>query len=199
MELKAALRRRVSAQLKAVTTAQRAVASVQARALLAQQRHWQRAGSILLYAPMAEELDVWSLLVQALAAGKVVALPRFRPETKTYIACQVLDAAHDVGIGHFGIREPSVSCPEIPLNRLDLVLVPGVAFDFQGRRLGRGKGFYDRLLADVHGVKCGVGFDEQIVEVVPVGPLDVHLDCILTPTRWVEAKRSEDQSAKLEA
>jgi 5-formyltetrahydrofolate cyclo-ligase len=72
------------------------------------------------------------------------------------------------------------------LNRLDLVLVPGVAFDARGGRLGRGKGFYDRLLSAVNGTKCGVAFDEQIVDAVPVGPLDVLVNCILTPTRWIE-------------
>ena len=72
------------------------------------------------------------------------------------------------------------------MNRLDLVLVPGVAFDLQGRRLGRGRGFYDRLLADVDGIKCGIAFDEQMVNEVPAGPPDVRLNFILTPTRCVE-------------
>jgi 5-formyltetrahydrofolate cyclo-ligase len=72
------------------------------------------------------------------------------------------------------------------LNRLDLVLVPGVGFDLQGRRLGRGRGFYDRLLADVDGIKCGVAFEEQVVSEIPVGPRDVRLNFILTPTRCVE-------------
>jgi 5-formyltetrahydrofolate cyclo-ligase len=67
-----------------------------------------------------------------------------------------------------------------------LVLVPGVAFDLRGRRLGRGKGFYDRLLADAGGLKCGVAFDEQIVTEIPVEPHDVSVDCILTPTRWIQ-------------
>jgi 5-formyltetrahydrofolate cyclo-ligase len=65
-------------------------------------------------------------------------------------------------------------------------LVPGVAFDLHGRRLGRGKGFYDRLLADVRGKTCGVAFDEQIVREVPVEPHDSDVNCILTPTRWIE-------------
>jgi 5-formyltetrahydrofolate cyclo-ligase len=67
-----------------------------------------------------------------------------------------------------------------------LVLVPGVAFDSHGRRLGRGKGFYDQLLAFVRGTKCGVAFDEQIVPEIPIEPHDVRLNCILTPTRWIE-------------
>jgi 5-formyltetrahydrofolate cyclo-ligase len=67
-----------------------------------------------------------------------------------------------------------------------LILVPGVAFDLRGYRLGRGKGFYDQLLAAVRGPTCGVGFDEQIVDAVPVEPHDVRLSCLLTPTRWIE-------------
>jgi len=68
--------------------------------------------------------------------------------------------------------------------RLDLALVPGVAFDLNGHRLGRGKGYYDRLLAMLTGPACGVAFDQQIVSQVPNEPHDVRLSCILTPTRW---------------
>ena len=88
--------------------------------------------------------------------------------------------------GQFGIREPAARCPEIPLSRLDLILVPGVAFDWHGRRLGRGKGFYDRLLAGTRGVKCGIAFDEQMVNEVPAGSLDARMNFMMTPTRGVE-------------
>ena len=81
-------------------------------------------------------------------------------------------------------------CEPAPLNRLDLVLVPGVAFDAQGRRLGRGKGFYDRLLAKVRGHKCGVAFDVQIVSGLPEEPHDVRVDSILTPSRWHLCQRA---------
>jgi 5-formyltetrahydrofolate cyclo-ligase len=65
-------------------------------------------------------------------------------------------------------------------------LVPGLAFDPSGRRLGRGKGFYDRLLAMVRGRKCGIAFEEQVVPEIPVEPHDIRLDCLLTPRRWME-------------
>jgi 5-formyltetrahydrofolate cyclo-ligase len=71
----------------------------------------------------------------------------------------------------------------VPPNRLDFAIVPGVAFTLEGRRVGRGKGHYDRLLSSVGGVKCGVAFDEQIVEAIPVEPHDVRMDWIVTPTR----------------
>ena len=193
---KASLRQQVRARLSAIPPAQREAASLQTCSHLQQQAIWKSAGSILFFAPLPIEPDIWPLLEEALAAGKAAALPRFSPVTKTYLAARIQNPDQDLHRGQLGIREPTEACAEFPLSRLDLVLVPGVAFDLQGRRLGRGKGYYDRLLADVRGVKCGVGFDEQIVDAIPVGPLDVQLDCILTPTRWVEAKRSEDQNAK---
>lgn len=184
-DAKRALRQEVLARLKNLTAARRVEAGAQARALLIQQPVWKAAQSVLFFAPMPEELDVWPLLAEALGADKTAALPRFVPQTKSYIACPILDPHLDVSPGYYGIREPVERCARAPLNRLDLILVPGVAFDLHGRRLGRGKGFYDQLLAAVRGTRCGVAFDEQIVPQLPVEPHDVALDCIVTPTRWL--------------
>jgi 5-formyltetrahydrofolate cyclo-ligase len=185
---KAAQRKEIRARLKAMSAEQRATASAHACALLEKQSVWERAKLLFFYAPLPSELDLWPLLRDSLAAGKTVALPRFDAATQRYVACQITDAARDLQDGQFGIREPAGDCIAVPPNRLDLVLVPGVAFDVHGRRLGRGKGFYDQLLASVRGTTCGVAFDEQIVDAVPVEPHDVHLNCILTPTRWLEFK-----------
>ena len=183
---KVALRRQVRAQLTAMSTSQREAGSAKARALLQGQPIWREAQSILFYAPTPQELDVWPLLVAALAAGKTAALPSFRKQNAAYTACIVKDAINDVRHGAFGIREPVERCVGEEVNKLDLLLVPGVAFDLHGRRLGRGKGFYDQLLAAVSGKTIGVAFDQQIVREVPVEPHDAHLNCILTPTRWLE-------------
>ena len=98
----------------------------------------------------------------------------------------VHDAAKDFVEGKFGILEPAAACELGELKRLDLILVPGVAFDWQGHRLGRGKGYYDRLLGEVSGTTCGVGYDHQIIATIPVEPHDVRLNCILTPSHWLE-------------
>ena len=181
---KTALRTEVKARLKAMTPAERATASQQATVRLEAQSHWREAKTILFYAPLPEELDVWPLLVDAIAARKTVLLPRFDAEQNHYVACQIKDANGDVRTGRFGVREPLDSCVRIPLKRLDLILVPGIAFDLHGHRLGRGKGFYDRLLSVLEGPACGVAFDQQIVSQIPVEPHDMRLSCILTPTRW---------------
>ena len=184
--MKAALRETVRGRLRRIPPDIRADASDRACALLERQPVWRTARAILFYAPLPEEVDLWRLAGDALGAGKLVALPRFDAETNGYVAGHIEDLERDMRTGRFGIREPEDRCAVVPLNRLDLILVPGVAFDPRGRRLGRGKGFYDQLLAHVRGTTCGVAFDEQIVAEIPVEPHDVELDCILTPTRWIQ-------------
>ncbi len=186
IKAKASLGEQMRARLKQLTPAERAAASGPLGARLREQPVWAAARSVLLFAPLLDEPDVWPLLAEAMAAGKLAALPAFIPGDHRYTARQIVDPGRDLCAGKFGIREPLPSCPEVSLNLLDLILVPGVAFDARGARLGRGRGFYDRLLADVRGTKCGVAFEQQLVDAVPVGPLDIRLNCILTPTRWIE-------------
>lgn len=184
VQQKAALRDEVRASLKKMSKTERAAASAQICSCLEEQELWRKARSVLFYAPLPEEPDIWRLLTDSLTAGKEVLLPRFEAEHGHYSACLIRDAVRDVRKGRFGVREPVETCVTISLNRLDLILVPGIAFDMDGRRLGRGKGFYDRLLAVLEGPTCGVAFDQQIVSHIPVEPHDMQLNCILTPTRW---------------
>src|SRR2546421_243109 len=104
---KSALRAQVRAQVKQIPSAQRETASTQVRALLREQQVWKGARSILLFAPLADEPDIWPLLAGAFSAGKSVGLPRFDVEAKGYVACQVQNLMSDVKIGRFGIREPA--------------------------------------------------------------------------------------------
>jgi 5-formyltetrahydrofolate cyclo-ligase len=183
---KAALRKHIHGALQKISPAARNVLSAQIRDRLKESAIWKNAGVVLFFAPLPDEPDVWPLLEDALADKKIAALPRFDSAGNCYVACQVKNLRSEITPGQFGIREPGAHCVEIALNRLDLALVPGVGFDSRGQRLGRGRGFYDRLLADADGIKCGIAFDEQMVKEIPAGPRDVCLDFILTPTRYVE-------------
>lgn len=91
--------------------------------------------------------------------------------------------------GSFGILEPSPEQNIIALPRLDLVLCPGLGFGRDHSRLGRGGGFYDRLLAAIRddAITIGIAFDSQIVEHVPTEAHDLPLDHILTPTSWIDS------------
>jgi 5-formyltetrahydrofolate cyclo-ligase len=183
---KARIRQEVRGRLEKISAEDRKENSARACGLLMEQPAWGRAGSVMLYAPATGELDIWPVAQEALGQGKMVAIPRYAASTDSYEACEVKDLSRDLIPGRYGIREASDQCKTVALKRLDLILVPGVAFDLQGRRLGRGKGYYDRLLAAVRGQTCGVAFDEQIVLQLPVEPHDSDVNWILTPTRWIE-------------
>jgi 5-formyltetrahydrofolate cyclo-ligase len=185
-EIKNALRTHIRAALARISPAVRAVESIDLCARLKAQM--PSAHTILFFAPLPDELDVWPLLEESLAAGKVVALPFFDPKKNSYSARQIKNKAADIVTGKYGVREPVSSCAEIPFAGFDLVLVPGMAFDFDGNRLGRGRGFYDRMLENASGIKCGVGYDFQLMEKVPTEPHDARVNFILTPTRCVRRK-----------
>ncbi|HEY2953335.1 MAG TPA: 5-formyltetrahydrofolate cyclo-ligase [Verrucomicrobiae bacterium] len=185
-ELKRSLRLKLRASLQDMTSSERTEASARLCHRLRRQRVFGEAGSVLFYAPLPEEPDIWPLLLEALSQDQIVTLPRHNVERRLYEVCQIRDTGRDLASGPFGIREPAAHCPVVPLNRLDFILVPGLGFALDGARLGRGKGCYDRLLAQVPGCKCGVGFDCQVGLEIPVEPHDVLLDCIISPSRWQE-------------
>ena len=178
------LRRQIRAQLKALTAEERRQASIAACELLRRQAVWRTAKNILFYAAIPGEIDVAPLVEEALAEGKTAALPGFIAETGAYDAFVIRHLTDDCAPGKFAISEPKPGCVRLALNRLDLVLVPGVGFDATGHRLGRGQGYYDRLLANINAVKCGVAFDVQMVERLPAETHDIRMNCLLTPTRW---------------
>jgi len=180
------VRRHLRAALSALSPEQRLRDSVAACALLRRQSLWHEAQRILFFAPLPGEVDVAPLLREALDAGKTAALPGYVTATGVYQAFVISHLTDDCAPGKYGIVEPAPSCPSIALNRLDLVLAPGLGFDLTGHRLGRGQGFYDRLLANTTAIKCGVAFDAQIVERLPAEAHDVRMNCLLTPTRWLQ-------------
>jgi len=182
-EQKRALRRQMRKVQKQFSAEARAAASVALCAQLGREPVWREAQRILAFAPLPDEPDVRPLWEAALREGRTVALPRFDAARGAYEVRQV-QAAGQLQQANFGILEPDGDSPRVELNQLDLVLLPGVAFDAIGRRLGRGKGYFDRLLAEVRGHKCGVAFEWQVVPAVPVEPHDVCLDSLLTPSRW---------------
>lgn len=184
-KLKAELRAKIRTALKGLSAEKRKSDSEKLCAQLKQQPLFQTAKSILFFAPLPEEPDLWPLLNESLAGKKMVALPCFDADSQGYTPRHIQDIHVEILSGKFGIREPAPTCVAIPLADLDLVLVPGVAFGLDGHRLGRGKGFYDRLLQDFTGNKIGIAFDEQIVGKIPVEKNDVRMNLILTPIRCV--------------
>ena len=128
--------------------------------------------------------------LRSLAADKLTVLPRVDPKAKMLRLHRIVDLGRDVGPGHLGIPEPHASCPEVGRDEIDWVLVPGVAFDATGQRLGYGGGFYDRLLPVLRRAvqRVAGAFEMQVVEAVPLAPHDCGVDAIVTETRVIDAR-----------
>jgi 5-formyltetrahydrofolate cyclo-ligase len=187
---KTELRKQIRAALKKISKEKRAADSIQLCAKLKEQFFFQSATTILFFAPLPDEIDLWPLLEESLAEKKFVTLPHFDSATNHYVVRRVENLSAEIFAGKFGTREPHSTCAEVSLEKIDLILVPGIAFDLTGNRLGRGQGFYDRLLEKFSGVKCGAGFDEQIVSEIPTEAHDAKLDFILTPINCVIVKKN---------
>ena len=185
---KSDLRTHIRARLEKISDAVRAVESIELRERL--QAQIPSAHTILFFAPLPDELDVWPMLELSLATGTICALPFFDAEKNAYGAKRLKNLATDIVAGKFGVREPAASCAEIPLNQFDLVLIPGLAFDLSGNRLGRGQGFYDRILAEASGIKCGICHNFQLLEKIPTEAHDAPVDFVFTPARGVRSKKT---------
>lgn len=152
------------------------------------------AGSVLLYVTaFPEEIATRSMLELALARGKRLVCPRVDRVQRRLRLFLVRDLQTDFQRGMLGIPEPRDGCPEVEPDRVDWVLVPGLAFDRRGYRIGRGAGHYDRLLptlrADVP--RWALAFDCQMVDTLPDEPHDVPLDGVVTPRLTIACKRPE--------
>jgi 5-formyltetrahydrofolate cyclo-ligase len=181
---KATLREQLRAEGARHTAAERQEGSRAICARLEAETVWQDARKVLAFMPLESEPDITGLFPQCLAGGRILALPRFDPVAGSYQAARVTDPATQLVRGRYGVLEPQPECPLLLLKELDFALVPGIGFSLNGRRLGRGKGYFDRMLCEVRGWKCGVAFDWQVAVEIPSEQHDIHVNSIVTPTRW---------------
>ncbi len=139
---------------------------------------------IAAYSPILGEADPAQAVALARSAGKTIALPRTDQATKT-LHFHRHDAADPLETGAYGIGQPLAAAPGITP---DLLLVPLIAFDRRGNRMGQGGGYYDRALAALPGAtSIGIAWDWQEVAEIPTETWDRRLDFVATPTQWLTA------------
>lgn len=168
---------------------ERAARSRAVAARAAELERYRRARTVGLYAAIGAEVETFELAADAIASGKRVAWPLVREGERAlaYATC----ALGDLVEGPLGTRQPPPSAPRVPLSGLDVVLVPGVAFDLACRRLGRGRGHFDATLLALppEAARIGLAFELQIVPEVPHEPHDVPVDAVVTESRTILAPR----------
>ncbi|MGI9240309.1 MAG: 5-formyltetrahydrofolate cyclo-ligase [Verrucomicrobiales bacterium] len=191
---KAAARQEKLAELRAVAPDQRQSCSGEILAILEASKAWQAACSPLLYYPLRSEPDLSPLFADR---RRTIVLPRV---TENGLELRAYSGDKSLRSSRFGMLEPDPDNSQlIPSAQIDLAIIPGLAFDpDSGIRLGRGGGYYDRLLADTHfsAMTIGVGFEFQIQRGLPAEPHDRPLAYLLSesglrPTRAASARTQE--------
>lgn len=180
---KTALRQQMLAARRSLSAGDRAAASRAVAARVVALPAFAAAATVAVYPPMGAEVDTAPIVDAALAAGKRIAWPRIvgGDARLGFAACLPAELVP----GPHGTREPPPGADEVPVASLDLALVPGLAFDAAGRRLGRGGGYYDSALGALAGraLRVGLAFDCQIAPEVPVEPHDARVDLVATESR----------------
>jgi len=142
----------------------------------------------LLYVNGDYEVRTHNIIKRTYGYGKIVVLPAFDPVKFEMNLMKVDNFEKDLIPGPRGVLEPDASrCKVVPLERIDIALIPGLAFDEKGGRIGSGKGYYDRLIPRlaITTRKVALTFEEQIIPQVPMEPHDKHVDIIITDERVI--------------
>jgi 5-formyltetrahydrofolate cyclo-ligase len=175
---KAELREQMRRQLQSAAVRAHSAAVWERLAVLDE---FKVAQCISAYVSTGNEIDTHGLIRQLLAMGRRVCVPAFAGE---YVPGEIHDFDADLVEGKFGILEPKSVIPAQP----DVWLVPGLAFDVKGNRLGRGGGFFDALLRKARGAKVALAHDFQLLNEVLAEAHDVRVDFIVTESRVVNCK-----------
>jgi len=178
---KSQLRRQLREKLAAMTDADRHTKSLAATSLLIASPEFAAARVVMVYLSMPHELDTAPLALRCWQEGKTVLVPKVAWNQRRMLPVEITSLQTTMTTSGPGVREP-ISGKPLPIEFIDLVIVPGLGFTETGHRIGRGMGFYDRFLAQPEfvGLSCGFAFDEQIIPTLPVLDHDVPLSMLVT-------------------
>jgi len=180
--VKKELRTRLRSVLAAIPADQLVQRSRLAAERLFNEPEYQKAEIMMVYLSHKHEADTTPIVLQAWRDHKRVLAPQIGWESRQMVPVEINNLDEDVAVNNpLGIREP-VRGAVIPIELIDLVIVPGLGFDAHGNRLGRGRGFYDRFLGrpQFRGVRCGFALQEQVIDEIPASPHDVMVHLLVT-------------------
>ena len=143
---------------------------------------------VLFYMSYGSEVDTEPMIRKALELEKTVALPLVDTRKKQILPFRIENLDRDIRPGYRGIREPIPQrCKQVPVEYINLAIIPGVAFDERGGRIGHGVGVYDRFIPklDITTRKVALAFECQIVPQIPMEPHDRYTDIIITEKRII--------------
>jgi 5-formyltetrahydrofolate cyclo-ligase len=154
-------------------------------------KYYNEARNVFIYISYGSEIDTKDIINKALKENKRIYVPRTEFKTRIMDAVEI-SSLDKLIVNSYGILEPSENEPHIDPNGLDLILVPGVAFDRNGGRMGYGAGFYDRYFKKINGdnikriTKLALAYDFQVIGEVPMEELDMPVDYIITEKEFID-------------
>jgi 5-formyltetrahydrofolate cyclo-ligase len=146
------------------------------------------ANIVLLYINTASEVNSQQIIAKCFGYNKIVILPAFDTDTHETKLMKVDNLDTDLKPGPRGILEPDENrCNVVPIECIDIAIIPGVAFDEKGGRIGCGEGYYDRLIPklSITTRKVALAFETQIIRQIQMEPHDKHVDIIITEKRII--------------
>lgn len=140
---------------------------------------YRYADTILLYSPLADEIDTSEIMKDAFSKGKTVAYPRCVEGNE--MVYHIISSKEQLVSGKYGIREPMEDLPVYQNNGDNAIcILPAIAYDKKGYRIGYGKGYYDRFLSKFKGIKAGLIYSDFVIDEIPKGKFDLRSDLIIT-------------------
>jgi 5-formyltetrahydrofolate cyclo-ligase len=171
-------------------------ASAAACTRLAALETFRHASVVMLYMPLPTEIDLTPAAIRCFRHGQTVCVPRVDWKGRDMVPVEISSFDDEVmEIDDHGVRTPREGRPVVP-HVIDMVIVPGLAFDPNGNRLGRGGGFYDRFLRRLRrsATTVGLAFDAQIIDEVPADDRDFAVSTIVTDRRLCQIGGSRARS-----
>ena len=190
-EIKAAkeqIRKEIANALNGFTEKQRAEKTRAIESKLFEFANFLEARIVLLYIEGENEVRTKSIIKRAYAFQKIVVLPAFDSGRFKVTTLKVDHPDKDLLPGPRGVAQPNPArCKPVPLQKIDIAIIPGVAFDEKGARIGSGHGYYDRFIPDLPATtrKVALAFEEQMIPLVPTESHDKHVDIIITDKRII--------------
>jgi 5-formyltetrahydrofolate cyclo-ligase len=178
---KSAMRHELKAKLMQMSGGERVQKSKQICEHVTGSDVYRQSAVVMVYLSLPHEVDTTPIILGAWQAGKTIAVPKMSWEQRHMIPVELKSLETGLKADDRGLRNPINGTP-VPFEEIDLVLTPGLGFDREGNRLGRGGAYYDRFFAahNITAVRWGLAFSEQLCEAIPHGDGDVPVNAVVT-------------------
>ncbi len=184
--MKNRIRKEMKEKRKSMSQAEVDEKSGLAQKIFIESEQYKKAKSVMLYIPLGNEINTSVIISDAFASGKNVLVPITDSETFEISAYKITENT-EFEKGTFSVKEPKEKV-RFDKSEIDVVLVPGVAFDRAGGRVGFGKGCYDKFLKHIKAIKIGFCYDFQLIDYIETDNNDINMDYIITEKEFLRGK-----------